>query len=445
MPQSEVANTNSPVRGRTTGLLIPTHPEAFVTAGTEFLTDAFRAYGSLTPDNRVTGLSRIEPCLIGSTGQKLFITVEYERPAPDLPTELFVKFSRHFTDPFHDRRPFELESEIRFFALSRKADFPIAVPRAMFGDFDPASGNGLLLIERVHFGQPPIEPLRAKCMDHEMARPLDHYRTIVKTLARLAGAHHAGRLSPEVEALFPFDPIEAEQEDPIEASAAELRALVARFAVFAERNPQFFPAKLRTPAFIDRLANDVVKIAEHQVTIRRHLHRDPRFVALTHFNPQIDNAWFWRDAANELQCGLFDWQRTRQMNVVYALWGGLCGAGLDIWTDHVDELLTLFADEFHTNGGPRLPVETLTLHLQLYAATMGTAGLLAAPAVVRARLPLIDEMSSPLDARLLANEGARCFLHIFTVFLNICEMNGFGENLDRILHDIRESTPAILA
>ena len=424
------------VRGQATGLMIPAHAEAFAAAGSEFLTEAFQAYGALSAGNRVARLSQIEPCLVGSTGQKLFVTVEYEHPAADLPTELFVKFSRHFSDAFHDRRRFELESEIRFFALSRKAEFPVDVPRAMFGDFDPASGTGVLVIECLPFGNPPLEPLLAKCMDHELSKPLEHYRAIVTTLARLAGAHHAGHLSPEVDALFPFDPIAAEEEDTIDVDEADLRALVARFAAFAQTNPQLFPARLRTPAFIERLADGVVKIARHQMEIRRHLHRDPRFVALTHFNPQIDNAWFWRDAAHELHCGLFDWQRARQMNVAYALWGGLCGAGLEIWADHLGELLTLFVEEFHANGGPLLPAETLRLHLQLYAATIGTASLLDAPAIIRTRLPQIDEMSGPLDPRLLANEGARCFLHVFTAFLNIWDLHGFGQDLDRVLESV---------
>ena len=60
---------------------------------------------------------------------------------------------------------------------------------------------------------------------------------------------------------------------------------------------------------------------------------------MSHFNPNIDNAWFWRDASGALGCGLLDWGRVRQMNVAYALWGSLCGAGLDIWDTHLDELL----------------------------------------------------------------------------------------------------------
>ena len=84
--------------GEATGLAVPAHPEALRAAGAGFLTEAFRAFGSLPPDNAVARITRLEPCGGGSTGQKLFLSVEYERPDPGLHRELFVKFSRDFTD-----------------------------------------------------------------------------------------------------------------------------------------------------------------------------------------------------------------------------------------------------------------------------------------------------------------------------------------------------------
>lgn len=429
-------------RGEATGLLVPAHADALAATGAEFLTRAFHAYGSLAPDDRVARIVRIEPCLIGSTGQKLFVEVAYEQPGNGLATELFVKFSRHFSDPFHDRRRFEMQSEIQFMTLSNKPGFPISVPRSYFADHEPESGTGVLIVESIPFGRGAIEPLRAKCMDHELADPLAHYQAILTALARLAGAHHAGRLSPEVETCFPFDAAEAVDEDPIPYSEGELRTLVADFAGFAAACPQLFPAPLRSADFIARLERNVIAVARRQRDIRRHLHEDPRFVALTHFNPNIDNAWFWRDVAGELACGLFDWQRARQMNVGYALWGGLCCAGQDIWTDHLHALLAGFVQELHACGGPLLPIGTLTDHLHLYAATMGIAGLLNAPAMIRSRLPDIEKVSGPLDPVLLGNEGARCFLHVFTVFLGFWDMHDFGTRLDGILAGIPAGEPA---
>jgi len=47
--------------------------------GEAFLTEAFRAFGSLAAENRVARITRLVRCPGGSTGDKLFLSVEYER------------------------------------------------------------------------------------------------------------------------------------------------------------------------------------------------------------------------------------------------------------------------------------------------------------------------------------------------------------------------------
>jgi len=421
------------VPGDTTGLIIPAHADALRAAGPGFLTRAFRAYGSLSDDNSVTRIIRFELCTIGSTGQKVLLSVEYARPEPGLPIELFVKFSRDFADAFRDRRRGELASEIALCELSRVAGFPIRVPVPYFADFHRESGTGLLITERIRFGVAGIEPLRPKCMDHLLDRPLDYYRAIITALGRLAAAHTSGVLSPHVETLFPFEPSAAVEADPIPWDEEGLRGQVARYAAFAAHCPRLLPAHVRSPEFIAQFARDAVLVLRHERSIKEYMHADPAYIALSHFNAHIDNAWFWRDASGALECGLLDWQRGRQMNVAYALWGALCGAGLDIWSDHLDELLQLFVAEIQVHGGPALDPERLELHLHLYAATMGLAGLIVMPAVVCSKLPMPETASGPLDSMVLDNEAARCFLHIFTVLLNLWQSPKFRINLERIL------------
>jgi len=200
--------------------------------------------------------------------------------------------------------------------------------------------------------------------------------------------------------------IAAAAKDPIPWNAAGLRGQVAHYAAFA----------------------------------KRFLHADPAFIALSHFNANIDNAWFWRDASGALQCGLFDWQRARPMNLAYALWGGLCGASLEIWDRHLDELLDVFGREFHRHGGPRLDLGELRLHLHLYVATIGLAGLIQAPAIVRSYLPEAEHAAGPLDPVFHRSEAARSFLHIFTAFLNLRQTQDFGNSLDRVLARAESAT-----
>ena len=67
------------------------------------------------------------------------------------------------------------------------------------------------------------------------------------------------------------------------------------------------------------------------------------YVALCHWNANIDNAWFWRDTGG-LHCGLMDWGCVSQMNLGMAIWGAMSGAETALWDEHFDELLDVFVD-----------------------------------------------------------------------------------------------------
>jgi len=421
------------VRGDTTRLTLPAHGKALRAAGEVFLTDALRTFGSISAHNRVTRITRFEPFRGGNSGEKVLLTVQYRHPEPGLHTELFVKFSRDFTDAFRDRRRHELEAEVRFAVLSRLPAFPIPVPAAYFADFHGESGTGMLVTQRIAFGSGNIEPLHPKCRDHELSEPLAYYRAIVSTLARLAAAHKSGLLSPQVDAYFPFDAEKAAGEDPIPWNERQLRERIARIGEFARSCPQLLPAQVTAPSFIARLEQDAVRFLRHEAAIKRFLQADGNFIALCHYNANIDNAWFWRDDSGALGCGLLDWGRVRQMTVAYALWGSLCGAGLDIWDTHLDELLALFTTELHAHGGPQLDVAELELHLDFYVATMGLATLIDAPALVLSRLPEAAGARDPLDPVFFKDDVARGFLHVFTGFLYLWQKHDFGARLDRLL------------
>lgn len=421
------------VTGDSTGLAIPAHGEALRAAGVDFLTTAFRAYGVLAKDNAVARITRFDVCPDGSTGEKFIMDLQYTHDQPGLPTEVFVKFSRDFKDAFRDRRRGELESEINLLSLSRHPEFPVAVPRPCFGDFNHESGTGMLIMERIGFGQGNIQPALPKCMDHKLENPLEYYQAVVTAQARLAAAHKSGVLSPAVEKLFPYDPQSEIESDTIPYNDEQLRQLVQRYADFVQTCPQLLPPRIKTPEFIATLGRDIHRIKRHEKTIKQYLYANPDYVALTHFNTHIDNAWFWRDASGVLQCGLLDWQRARPMNLGAALWGGLCGANPDLWEHHLDGLVALFIDELRAHGGPALDHDELMLHIALYAAVMGTFVLLDAPSVVLFRVPEVVNASSTQDDVLLRNESARSFLNACTAYLNLWAMHDYGTGLDKVL------------
>lgn len=426
-----VASPVDVIHGEETGLAFPAHGEALRTAGAAFLTKAFRAFGSISPTNRVVGIIRLDECPGGSTGQKFFLSVEYEHAEAGLHNDLFVKFSRDFSNPVRDRGRYEMEAEVRFAPLSRLPAFPIQVPAAYFADYHHESGTGILITQRIGFGTAGIEPHHQKCLDHELSDPLAYYRAIMTALARLAAAHKSGQLSAAIDARFPFDAQAAAASDPIRHDERQLRELVGRYADFASTYPRLMPASI-TPRFFARMECEVGEFLQREATIKRFLQANPALIALCHWNANIDNAWFWGDASGAMHCGLMDWGRVRQMNVAYAIWGSLSAASLEIWDRHLDELLGLFVDEFRSHGGPGLAVEDLRLHMDLYVATMGLAWLMEAPTKVLARLPEAANATSLRDPVFRNNESARAQLHISTAFLHLWQTHDFAASLNAL-------------
>lgn len=424
------------VRGDATGLSIPAHGDALAKAGADFLTDAFRTFGALSADNSVTRIRRLEACSGGSTGTKLFLTLDYARDEPGLHRELFVKFSRDFSDSIRDWQRHEMESEVRFAAISRLPGFPIKVPTAYFADYERGSGTGLIITERIFYGRDGIEPHRRKCLDHlTLDDPLPYYRATMTALARLAAAHKAGRLAADMDQRFPFDPAHG-SADPLRFDEEKLRKRLDKCAAFAERCPQLLPEEVRSPEFMLGMERDVLRIFRHEADIQRYLCGNPDMIALCHWNAHIDNGWFWHDRAGKLRCGLIDWGRVGQLTLGSALWGGLSGAHHDIWDHHIGTLLALFAEEYHRGGGPRLTVEELEFHLSLHMAVMGVSRMLITPDFLLSRLPEAEQASGPLDRLFEPHDTERTTLHVYTVLLKYWRRRDFGAHLDQLLERI---------
>lgn len=421
------------VRGDATGLDLPAHVAAFHEGGEAWLTAAFRTFGSIGPDNSVVRIVSLEPCPGGSTGHKFFLTVEYAQAEPGLHSDLFLKFSRDFDDARRDWQRTEMASEARFVVLSRLPGFPIRVPVGYFADYEEATGTGVVITERVPFGEGAIEPHRRKCLDHlTMDDPLPYYRAVVTALARLAAAHKSGGLAPDIATRFPWDPVEG-SADPIRYNTEELAAELERCFAFAQRCPQLLPEEVRTPEFMAKMERDAWTIRNNEEAIQRYLTGNPAMIALCHWNAHIDNVWFSRNADDGLHCGLIDWGRVGQITLGSALWGGLSAAHHDIWDFHLRDLLELFVHEYHEHGGPRITVAELEFHLALHMATMGVARVLAFPEIVEFRLPDCVNADGPLDPMFHAVDPARNCRQVYVNFLQHWRRMDFGACVDRLL------------
>jgi hypothetical protein len=308
-------------------------------------------------------------------------------------------------------------------------DFPINVPRTQFADYHHNSGTGLMISERIIFGINGIEPQHHKCLDYEMDRPAEHYRALLTAIARLAGAHRAGKLPSHLVDQFPIDLRAAAVGEPPLLTPEKLQRRIERLTEFAMTSSGLLPDNVRSPEFLDRLAAEAPLVMRSEPDIWRYLADASDYIALSHWNANVDNAWFWTDADNGLQCGLMDWGCVSQLNAAMAIWGAMSAAETSLWDGHFDELLRMFCDEVHTSGAVRLDPAELARQVTLYAVLMGITWLLDLPALIRARVPDSGAQTTRMDPRIRDDEGVRAPLQMLINVLNLWESRGVGDSL----------------
>lgn len=418
------------IQGDSTGLSIPAHAEALAAGGAKFLTEAFQSVGVLSADNSITGITECREIEGGSTGRKLLLGVEYRFPSPDLHEQLFVKFSRDFDNTMRDAARVQMEREVLFALLSSDPDFPIVVPRCYFADFNHATGTGILVTQRIEYGVNPVEPHYSKALDYRMPGQLEYYRTLIRSLARLAGTHKAGHLASTVEEHFPFElnKLVVSSREPY--SPGQISERVAKYAEFAGACPQLLVENIRSAEFLSRLADEAPRFQALASKVTPVLGSNADMIALCHWNAHVDNAWFWRDDRGHLDCGLMDWGNVSQMNIAMAIWGCLSAAELDIWNNHLDELLDLFVLEYVRCGGVAIDVQQLTLHLLIYVGAMGMAWMLDTPGFMLRHEPRLFEALDRFDPLVEGNERVRSQLLILSVFMNLWEKSPMEEVLN---------------
>jgi hypothetical protein len=278
-----------------------------------------------------------------------------------------------------------MAQEVRLAALALSDGFPIPVPRPQFGDHHRESGTGILIAERIRFGTNGIEPQYEKCLDYRMPDPFGHYRALLATVARLAGTQQSGRLPARIVDRFPVDLAGATVGEQAPMTADRLHRRLDRLAEFATAHTALLPDRVRDPAFLSRLAREAPRVLAHEPAIWRYLAGNSDYLALCHWNANVDNAWFYTDAAGELQCGLTDWSCVGRMNVAMAIWAAVYRRNRAL-----GRTSRRSAPDVHRRGTPqrrgRPRPNRVGQAVLLYAAVMSISWLRDVPARVRARL-----------------------------------------------------------
>jgi hypothetical protein len=338
-----------------------------------------------------------------------------------------------FGDPLRELFAPLMEPEVRFALLSRREGFPVAVPQCYFADYDPSTKSGLLITECIAYGQGGIEALHEKCLDYTLRDPLEHYQALTRAMARLAGYQKSGKFGDFVDQQFSFDPDRVDTGARIPYTPEQLDGKLRKLQTFAAECPQLFPREVGSAAFLAKFAREAPLVLEHEMSIRSFLNHRTEYIALCHWNMNLDNAWFWRDDSGVLQAGLLDWGSVAQMNVAQAFYGMVCAAETGFMNAHKRGLLQLFVNELRDNQGPSLDVDELDLQFQLAVAVLGIAWILDAPSLVEAQISDVRAVQDRFDPKLRDDFLARAQLQLLVVFLNEWLVNDIGATLRRFI------------
>ena len=127
-----------------------------------------------------------------------------------------------------------------------------------------------------------------------------------------------------------------------------------------------------------------------------------------------------------------DWANAGQISVAQSVSGAISGAEPFVWDEYLDELLTVFIEEYAAQGGPRLSLDELRLHNLLIVAVAGVAYSMGAPIAMERDIEDIDAVESYQDDRFREHENARIQLHMMTKMLNVWQTRKLGDVLRKL-------------
>lgn len=359
--------------------------------GPQWLTKAFHAAGSLDPDNRVLTVTIEKNIKIdaGNNAGKFLFEVTYERSTADLDTLLFAKVPFQMTNETQADRisssvlkqPMDLQ-EINTYRLVEAA-FPMKTPKYYFGDVSNETSNFILVTARIPFAEigkpvgqgPPLEPMEVegpydKCKDSLQLRgpPEEYYMLLMENSAKIAGLHRAGKFCNEDVLKASLRTLPADPSNPaawgVNPSAATgeapkmLAGRLSQAVKFVTSTASVcFPDYVASQAFQDKFTNTMMTWSAYSMEIQYWLHHNLDYVAVGHNNLNSDNAYFWRDPAGKLECGIIDWGGFGVGNLGHKMWWTFNCADYEQFQSHLQAYVDRFIAVYQENGGPKLDGE----------------------------------------------------------------------------------------
>lgn len=410
--------------------------------GPTWLTKAFHTAGTMPRDNKVTVLKNVKQYIGGGNCSKLVFDVEYEHEAKNLHTKLFAKIPFPLAGKTSSDRMassvMQSGAELGEIQAQRllESRLPFRIPRFYFGDCSNETSNWILITERIPFNQKEgknrMDPAYDKMKDWELkGSSEEYYYLLVEYGAKMAGMDKAEKLAPRgVMDKFFGSGVRPKEMYGMKAEStgigdSEFKMKIKMGVDFVSSVAKvLFPAACSTPKFIDTYKRILATANAYTAESVWWCCRNPDYVAWSHGNLNVDNVFFWRDSAGNLDLGVLDWGGARSDSMGWKLWWWLYCCEYDFLNEHLDGLLEKFILEYRSHGGPQLDKEELRWQFTLSALGQGVGLLGAVPQIYRMcpkkEWPTIKDRKDP---RIAQNIDGKNTLRVYIgTFINICNM-----------------------
>jgi len=424
------------INGEMYGLPVPVNLDDFKKRGERYLTQAFHAAGTLKKDNSVKKILEFKrlpmtgTLAAGGSGPKAFLTVEYAKEDPELHRHLFCKMpwdmgtnavkvgtagdtltpeeQKEFyrlkeqgVDPFYRWKcsaTIDYEAQEATIYRFLGPIFPFRIPKYYFADICRENTNYILITEKIAYpkrgeAREPkpydILPVAEKYFDFQLQPRMRHemYYAIMRAQARMAAWDKLGFFDiapPEMRgqgmAPPPLGFFEWPRKVPPKRRAALARGGESNAKLWTEfltdKAKSLYDKRFTEPKFLEALCSCAMESNAYKDDIFLYTCLFPDMVALQHTNLQSDNAYYWYNDKDEMDCGLIDWGGASPAPFSSRLSGSITSAEGSVLDEHEDGLLRCFINEYYKECGIKLDFGELQRQWMLcycqYITTMGT-------------------------------------------------------------------------
>lgn len=304
--------------------------------------------------------------------------MEYEKPADDLHTELFVKMP---LEPGHKNRTLNLGSAMEgkeiFFNRFFTKCMPFRTAKFYYGDISMSSTNWILITEKLPFADNSrrgeklapneLEPVVRKGLDFLLDDPLAKYVALYRRSAMLTAWAHTGKLGGHISELYPVNKMGHMIGFPVMAKAFDEFWPKLENYVLRHAKP-LFPSEICNTAYVGQLKQECMEIGPVLGKVNKYCTTGENLWLFMHPNLHIDNAFFFRDDDGQQDCGLLDWGGAGTGFVLSQFisgGGALSLAGSEMRITHTDTLVRCYFDTLAEFGGPRLDSDDMSVRVAL--------------------------------------------------------------------------------